>query len=90
MSKRVGLYFNSNHATVSHHSLSISPHIASEPQSKGFRQTIIRAGTNAALHNSGVMRHGLNTIYYANQHRPIMAAREGAAAVWDAVTGSRK
>lgn len=57
---------------------------------KGLQQTIIRAGTNAALQNSGVMRHGLNTIYYANQNRPIMAAREGAAAVWDAVTGSRK
>ena len=57
---------------------------------KGIKQTVIQAGVNAALHNSGVMRHGLNTIYYANHNRPVMAAREGAAAVWDAVTGSRK
>ena len=90
MSKRVGLYFNSNHATVLHQFLPLSPHTPSEPQPKGLPQTIIHAGTNAALHNSGVMRHGLNTIYYVNQHRPIMTAREGAAAVWDAVTDSRK
>jgi len=60
------------------------------PQAKGIKQTIIQAGTRAALNNSGVMRHGLNTIYYMNQHRPGMAVREGAAAVWDAVSGSRK
>ncbi len=60
------------------------------PEAKGIKQSIINAGTNAALNNSGVMRHGVNTIYYMNQNRPGMAVREGAAAVWDAVTGSRK
>jgi hypothetical protein len=54
------------------------------------KQTVIRSGVNAALNNSGVMRHGLNANYYANQNRPIMAIREGAAALYDAVTGSRK
>jgi hypothetical protein len=65
-----------------------------EPSSKGIigniKQSVVQSGVNAALHNSGVMRHGLNATYYANHNRPGMAVREGAAAVWDAVTGSRK
>jgi len=36
------------------------------------------------------MRHGLNANYYANHNRPGMAVREGSAAIYDAVTGSRK
>jgi hypothetical protein len=64
------------------------------PESKGvfgnIKQTVVQSGVNAALHNSGVMRHGLNANYYANHNRPGMAIREGAAAAWDAVTGSRK
>lgn len=54
------------------------------------KQSIINSGVNSALNNSGVMRHGLNANYYANQNRPVMAIREGAAALYDAVTGSRK
>jgi hypothetical protein len=54
------------------------------------KQSVIRSGVNAALNNSGVMRHGLNANYYANQNRPVMAIREGAAAVYDAITGSSK
>ena len=38
----------------------------------------------------GVMRHGLNAAYYANQNQPIRAIQEVGAAVRDAVTGSRK
>jgi hypothetical protein len=64
------------------------------PESKGvfgnIKQSVIQSGVNAALHNSGVMRHGLNANYYANHNRPGMAIREGAAAAWDAVSGSRK
>lgn len=64
------------------------------PEPKGvignIKNSVIKSGVNAALHNSGVMRHGLNANYYANHNRPGMAIREGAAAVWDAVTGSRK
>lgn len=60
------------------------------PANKGLKQTIINAGVNAALNNSGVMRHGLNANYYANHNRPGLAIREGAAAAWDAITGSRK
>jgi hypothetical protein len=55
-----------------------------------IKQTFIKTGINAALNNSGVMRHGLNANYYANHNRPGMAIREGAAALYDAVTGSRK
>ena len=61
-----------------------------KPQEKGIGQAIIRSGVNAAMNNSGVMRHGLNTIYYANHNRPIMAVREGAATIYDAVTGIRR
>jgi hypothetical protein len=63
---------------------------AATPEYKGIRQAVIQSGVNAALNNSGVMRHGLNTIYYVNQNRPGMAIREGAATIWDAVSGSRK
>jgi hypothetical protein len=38
----------------------------------------------------GVMRHGLNASYYANQNKPIRAIQEAGAAVRDAVTGSRQ
>jgi hypothetical protein len=38
----------------------------------------------------GVMRHGLNAAYYANQNMPIRAIQEAGAAVRDAITGSRK
>jgi hypothetical protein len=55
-----------------------------------MKQSVIRSGVNAALNNSGVMRHGLNANYYANHNRPGMAIREGAAALYDAFTGSRK
>ena len=54
------------------------------------KRSVIRSGVNAALNNSDVMRHGLNANYYANHNRPGMAIREGAAAVYDAITGSRK
>jgi hypothetical protein len=54
------------------------------------KQSVIRSGVNSALNNSGVMRHGLNANYYANHNNPVMALREGAAAFYDAVTGSRK
>lgn len=68
---------------------------SSTPQPKAgilgnLKSNIVQSGVNAALHNSGVMRHGLNANYYAHHGRPIMAVREGASAVWDAVTGSRK
>lgn len=73
---------------TSHHTFQFTP------ESKGvfgnIKQTVIQSGVNAALHNSGVMRHGLNANYYANHNRPGMAIREGVAAAWDAVTGSRK
>jgi hypothetical protein len=36
------------------------------------------------------MRHGLNANYYSSRNRPGMAIREGTAAVYDAITGSRK
>jgi hypothetical protein len=39
---------------------------------------------------SGVMRHGLNAAYYANQNKPIRAIQEAGAAARDAITGSRK
>jgi hypothetical protein len=56
-----------------------------------IKQTFIKTGINAALNNSGVMRHGLNANYYATHNRPGMAIREGAAALYDTVTGgSRK
>lgn len=55
-----------------------------------IKNSVIGSGVNAALNNSGVMRHGLNANYYANHNRPGMAIREGAAAVYDAITGSRK
>jgi len=55
-----------------------------------IKQSVINAGVNAALHNSGVMRHGLNANYYATHGRPGLALREGGAALWDAVTESRK
>ena len=54
------------------------------------KRSVIRSGVNSALNNSGVMRHGLNANYYANHNRPGMAIREGAAALYDAITGSRK
>jgi len=54
------------------------------------KRSVIRSGVNAALNNSGVMRHGLNANYYVSHNRPGMAIREGAAAVYDAITGSRK
>ncbi len=38
----------------------------------------------------GVMRHGLNAAYYANQNKPIRAIQEAGAAVRDAITGSRQ
>lgn len=59
-------------------------------QPKGIIQPIIRSGVNAALHNSGVMRHSLNANYYANQNRPVLAIREAGAAIYDSITGSRK
>jgi len=62
----------------------------SEVDSKGIKNAIIQSGVNAALNNSGVLRHGLNANYYASHNRPGMAIREGAAAVWDAVSGSRR
>jgi hypothetical protein len=55
-----------------------------------LKNTVIKSGVNAALNNSGVMRHGLNANYYATHNRPGMAIREGYAAVYDAITGSRK
>lgn len=73
-----------------------SMYFDSIPVSKGkgilgnVRQSVIQSGVRAALNNSGVMRHGLNANYYANHGRPVMAVREGAAAVWDALSGSRK
>ena len=54
------------------------------------KQSIVNSGVNSTLNNSGVMRHGLNANYYANHNKPGMAIREGAAALYDAVTGSRK
>lgn len=62
----------------------------SDVDSKGIKNAIIQSGVNAALNNSGVMRHGLNANYYASHNRPGMAIREGAAALWDAVSGSRR
>lgn len=52
----------------------------------GVQRVVIQS----ALDNSGVMRHSLNANYYANHGRPGLAIREGAAAVYDAITGSRK
>lgn len=67
---------------------------STKPDEKGIinniRHTVIQSGVNAALNNSGVMRHGLNANYYAHHNRPGMAIREGAAAAWDAISGSRK
>ena len=63
---------------------------AATPEYKGIRQAVIQSGVNAALNNSGVMRHGLNANYYAQHNRPGLAIREGAAAAWDAISGSRK
>lgn len=64
-----------------------------QPDKKGIinniQRTVIQSGVNAALNNSGVMRHGLNANYYAQHNRPGMAIREGAAAAWDAISGSR-
>jgi hypothetical protein len=64
------------------------------PDEKGIitniQRSIIQSGVNAALNNSGVMRHVLNTNYYANHSRPDMAIRQGAAAAWDAISGSRR
>ena len=56
----------------------------------GVKKYVIRSGVNAALNNSGVMHHGLNANYYVNHNRPGMAIREGAAAVYDSITGNRK
>ena len=50
------------------------------------KQSVIISGVNAALNNSGVMRHGLN----ASHNSPVMTLRESSAAVYDAITGSRK
>ena len=62
----------------------------SEPKGAfSLKNRIIQSGVNAALHNSGVMRHGLNADYYANHGRPLLAVREGAGAMWDAFSGSR-
>lgn len=65
-----------------------------QPENKGIisniQRTVIQSGVNAALNNSGVMRHGLNANYYAQHNRPGMANRESAAAAWDAISGSRK
>jgi hypothetical protein len=64
------------------------------PEEKGIirniQRTVIQSGVNAAINNSGVMRHGLNANYYAQHNRPGLAIREGAAAAWDAISGSRK
>jgi len=49
-----------------------------------------RIVVQSALNNSGVMRHSLNANVYANHGRPGLAIREGAAAIYDAITGSRK
>jgi len=71
-------------------------HFASttRPDEKGIitniQRSVIQSGVNAALNNSGVMRHGLNANYYAQHNRPGMAIREGAAAAWDAISGSRR
>ena len=63
-------------------------------ESKGviqqIKNSLIQSGVNTALHNSGVMRHGLNAAYYANHNRPGLAIREGSVAVFDAITGSRR
>jgi len=59
-------------------------------ENKGIKQNVINSGIKTALNNSGVMRHGLNANYYAHHNKPIMAIREGAAAAWDALSGSRK
>jgi hypothetical protein len=64
------------------------------PEEKGIirniQRTVIQSGVNAAINNSGVIRHGLNANYYAQHNRPGLAIREGAAAAWDAISGSRK
>ena len=54
------------------------------------KQSVIRSWVNSELNNSGVIRNWLNANYYANHNNPVMALREGAAALYDAVTGSRK
>jgi hypothetical protein len=54
---------------------------STKPIINNIRRTVIQ---------SGVLRHGLNANYYAHHNRPGMAIREGAAAAWDAISGSRK
>lgn len=63
---------------------------STKPIINNIRRTVIQSGVNAALNNSGVLRHGLNANYYAHHNRPGMAIREDAAAAWDAISGSRK
>lgn len=50
------------------------------------KQSVIKSAVN----NTGVLRHGLNANYYFNHNRPIMGLREGFAAGYDAITGSRR
>jgi hypothetical protein len=54
------------------------------------KQSVINAGIKSAVNNTGVLRHGLNANYYFNHNRPIMGLREGFAAGYDAITGSRR
>ncbi len=51
-----------------------------------FKQSVIKSAVN----NTCVLRHGLNANYYFNHNRPIMGLREGFAAGYDAITGSRR
>lgn len=63
-------------------------------ESKGviqqIKNSVIQSGVNVALNNSGVLRHSLNANYYASHNRPGLAIREGTAALYDAITGSRR
>lgn len=54
------------------------------------KQSVIQAGIKSAVNNSGVMRHGLNANYYFHHNRPLMGLKEGFAAGYDAITGSRR
>ena len=57
---------------------------------KQVKQSVINAGIKSAVNNTGVLRHGLNANYYFNHNRPIMGLKEGFAAGYDAITGSRR
>ena len=50
------------------------------------KQSVIKS----AINNKCVLCHGLNANYYFNQNPPIMGLREGFAAGYDAITGSRR